>query len=177
MENQRVYYSEYKKCHSIKFQAATTPDGIISHFMGSWPGSRRYWSMYIESGLPQRLRELYIGKRAEDRCYLYIDPAYLLSYGIMSAYRALPDCLLNPVLQEVNAFMSSFRVSVENSFGKVLTLWGFNGDKANLKIGLSPVAAYFTVSVLLANVHSCIYGNQTRQPFDCQPPTLKEYLG
>lgn len=31
---QRLFYSGYKKIHSIKFQAITTPDGIISHLDG-----------------------------------------------------------------------------------------------------------------------------------------------
>lgn len=51
IENQRLYYSGYKKFHPIKFQAATTPDGIINHFTEPWPGSRGDWSMYIESVL------------------------------------------------------------------------------------------------------------------------------
>lgn len=176
-QNQRLYYSGYKKCHAIKFQVVTTPDGLMSHLGGPWPGHRGDWGMYIASGIQQHLRTLNAGLIPEERCYLYGDPAYSLSYGVISAYKAVRGQPLNPVLREVNKLMSRLRVSVEHSFGRTMMLWGFNGFKNDLKVGLSPIAAYFIVSVLLSNVHTCIYGNQTSIRFNCLPPSLEEYLG
>lgn len=176
MQNQRLYYSGYKKCHAIKFQAVTTPDGLISHLAGPCPGSKGDWGMYMSSGLQQRLRTINAAQNAEERFYLYGDPAYSVTYGIISAYKALSGQRLNPVLREVNALMSSLRISVEHSFGKTMNLWSFNGFKNDLKIGLSPAAAYFIVSVLFSNIHTCIHGNQTSIRFNCQPPSLYDYL-
>jgi hypothetical protein len=33
---QRTWYSGYKKCHGIKFQGVTTPDGLLSHLDGAY---------------------------------------------------------------------------------------------------------------------------------------------
>jgi hypothetical protein len=175
-KNQRLYYSGYKKCHAIKFQAVTTPDGLMSHLAGPWPGHRGDWGMYLASGLQNKLRRLNARENPEDHCYLYGDPAYALSYGVISAYKARPGRPLDPILHEVNTAMSAMRISVEHSFGKTMMLWSFNGFKGDLKVGLSPVGAYFVVAVLLSNIHSCVYGNQTSQQFNCAPPSLHDYL-
>jgi hypothetical protein len=107
---------------------------------------------------------------------LYGDPAYTLSFGIISAYKAAPRQPLSLVLKEINAHISGMRVSVEHGFGKTMNLWSFNGFKTNLMIGLSPVAGYFLVAVLLSNIHSCVYCNQTCHLFHTNPPSLHDYL-
>jgi hypothetical protein len=112
----------------------------------------------------------------EDRLYLYGDPAYGLSYGILSAYKARPRQPLNPILKAFNAIMSGHRISVEHAFGKTMMLWSFNGFKNDLKVGLSPVAAYFMVAVLFTNIHTCLHGSQTSKQFNCPPPSLETYL-
>jgi hypothetical protein len=33
---QRTWYSGYKKCHGIKFQGVTTPDGLMTHLDGAY---------------------------------------------------------------------------------------------------------------------------------------------
>jgi len=101
---------------------------------------------------------------------------YTLSYGIVSGYKATVGTPLNPVLKAMNAQMSSMRVSVEHGFGKTMSLWSFNGYKGGLKRGLSPVAGYFMVAVLLSNIHSCLYRNETCDRFYCDPPSLSTYL-
>jgi hypothetical protein len=165
-ENQRRYYSGYKKTHAMKFQAVTTPDGLMSHLAGPWEGRVGDYRMFIESNLQGRLRELNAlpngaDRRPEERLYIYGDPAYGLSYGIMSAFKAQPGAPLDPIQQAINTAMSSVRISVEHGFAKTMMLWSFNGFKYNLKVGLSPVGGYFMVAVLLCNIHTCFNGNQT----------------
>lgn len=98
-ENQRLFYSGYKKCHAIKFQAVTTPDGLMSHLAGPWEGRVGDYRMYLDSGLQDRLRAVNrneVGVDDEERrLYLYGDAAYGLSYGCMSAYKAQPGRPLN----------------------------------------------------------------------------------
>ena len=132
--------------------------------------------MYLQSGLELELRHVNRSFSPHERCYLYGDPAYTLSYGIISAYKAGPGRPLSPVLKEINAHMSGLRVSVEHGFGKTMNLWSFNGFKTNLKVGISPVAGYFLVAVLLSNIHSCVYRNQTCRLFHSEPPSLYDYL-
>jgi len=114
--------------------------------------------------------------RYSDNLYVYGDPAYSLSIGVLAPYRALPKCPLNGLLANVNAHMSELYISVEHGFGKVMMLWSYNGYKLGLKVGLSPVAAYFMVSVLLCNLHSFLNGNQTSMKFRCHPPSVHNYL-
>ncbi|RPA99226.1 hypothetical protein L873DRAFT_1684627, partial [Choiromyces venosus 120613-1] len=64
---------------------------------------------------------------ADKRYYLYGDPVYALSYGIVSGYKTTIGLPLNPVLKEMNAHISSIHVSIEHGFGKTLNLWAFNG--------------------------------------------------
>jgi hypothetical protein len=72
--------------------------------------------------------------------------------------------------------MSRIRVLIEHGFEKTMNLWAFNGFKTNLKSELSPVAGYFMIAVLLSNIHSCIYRNQTCRRFHHDPPSLHDYL-
>ena len=64
--NQRLYYSGYKKCHAIKFQAVTTPDGLMSHLAGPWEGRVGDYGMYLDSGLQDRLRAVNQNEGGED---------------------------------------------------------------------------------------------------------------
>jgi hypothetical protein len=57
-ENQRLYYSVYKKTHAIKYQAVMTPDGLMSHFPGPWEGRVGDYRMFMESNLQARLRAI-----------------------------------------------------------------------------------------------------------------------
>ncbi|KAI5803644.1 hypothetical protein EDC01DRAFT_594529, partial [Geopyxis carbonaria] len=107
---------------------------------------------------------------------LYGDPAYYLAFGIMGAYRSRQNRPLPEPLKQMNSLMSSMRVSVEHGFAKVMTLWSFNGFKGDLRVGLSPVGAYFMIAVLFANIHTCFNGSQTGYTFNCAPPTLEEYI-
>ena len=77
----------------------------------------------------------------------------------------------------MNAIMSEVRVSVEHGFGKVMQNWSYIGFRNGLKIGLSPVGAYYMVSVLLTNIHTCLRGSQTSAQFEINPPSLEEYFG
>jgi hypothetical protein len=180
LENQNLYYSGYKKCHAVKYQAVTTPDGLMSHLAGPWEGKHSDYRMYIESHLRGKLKAINTNAAGEDsperRMYLYGDPAYGLSYGIISGYKAQPGRRLSDWEKQVNAHMSGLRISVEHGFGKTMMLWSFNGFKNKLKVGLSPVAAYFMVAVLLSNIHTCFNGSQVSEQFNCEPPSVDVYL-
>ncbi|RPA89134.1 hypothetical protein L873DRAFT_1839327 [Choiromyces venosus 120613-1] len=148
-ENQEIYYSGYKKCHAVKYQALSTPDSLIIHLARPYTGQER------------KLQELQLVDDPDlvKRFHIYGDPAYSLSYGII-----------------FNTHMSSLHISVEYEFARLMMLCRYNGFKMVLKIGLSPVAAYFMVSVLFCNIHSCFHGNQTSKKFHCNPPSVHSYL-
>ena len=175
-ENQKFWYSGYKKRHAFKFQAIMTPDGLVSHLGGPYEGKLGDWAAWYASGLEVLLRNLDEGVPQDQRAYLYGDPAYSSAYGITGAYKAPANAPLNVVLQAMNAHMSSLRISVEHGFGKTSALWQFNTHDRNLKMGLSPVAGYYMVSILITNIHTCLYGSQTSEKFQCNPLPLHVYL-
>ena len=188
-ENQEFWYSGYKKKHTIKFHAIMCPDGLISHLAGPYEGKLGDWTAWKVSGIQDVLREVHSNASEEpdeqnpdkqnqvrDQLYVYSDPAYTLSYGVMGGYKAQPSRPLNPVLQAINAHMSSLRVSVEHGFGKINSLWQFLDYSRGLKIGLSPIGAYYMVAILLTNIHTCFRGSQVSKKFNCLPPDLQEYL-
>ena len=56
---QKLLYSGHKCCHGIKFQLVTTPDGLIALLFGPVNGNRHYSFMLQDSGLLQKLRDLF----------------------------------------------------------------------------------------------------------------------
>lgn len=112
----------------------------------------------------------------EERLWLYGDPAYQGSYGIMGSYRAFANRPVTHIQKKFNRRMSKLRIAVEHGFALHQNLWTFNGFRLGLKIEQSPVAAYYVVAVLLSNIYTCLRGNQTSKQFAMDPPSLEEYL-
>ena len=75
-----------------------------------------------------------------------------------------------------NKSMSSVRVSVEWIFGDIVNYFKFMDFKKKLKIGLSQVGKMYIVAAFLRNALTCLYGNETSQFFELDPPTLQEYF-
>jgi len=173
-----LYYSGYKKCHAVNYKAVLTQDSLISYLAGPYNSWKSNWTVYQDSKIFDKTRQINEGLQEEGdhRLYIYGDPAYSLSFGILAPYQARSNQPLNALLANVNAHMSEMRISVENGYGNMMILWGYNGYKMGLKMGLSPVAAYFMVSVLLCNLHSCLNRNQTSKKFHCDPPSVHNYL-
>src|SRR5437763_13769483 len=113
-----------------------TPDGLISHLGGPFEGPMGDWVVWRETGLENRLRILNEGVQGEDWLYLYGDPAYTASYGIIGPFKANVRRQLNIALHEMNAHISSLQISVEHGFRKIMQLRQFNGHENYLKIVL-----------------------------------------
>ena len=72
--------------------------------------------------------------------------------------------------------MNSARVSIENVFGFVISKSAWVDYYKNQKLLLQPVGKHYLNAQLLANCHTCMYGNQVSQRFRVCPPTLEEYF-
>ena len=79
-------------------------------------------------------------------------------------------------MQQYNKSMSDVRVAVEWLFGDVVNSFKFLDFKKNLKMGLSSIGKMYIVCALLRNAKTCLYGNQTSDCFELDPPTLQEYF-
>ena len=54
-EVQNVAYNGYKRKHALKYQAITSPDGLVLHAAGPIEGRRRDWTLYCRSGVDESI--------------------------------------------------------------------------------------------------------------------------
>jgi hypothetical protein len=109
--------------------------------------------------------------------YLYRDPAYKASFGIMCLFtHKVSRHLLLADEKAFNARLSSIRISVEHAFGHTQVLWTYTAFTKQLKLDLQLVAVYFAIAVFLTNCYTCLQGNQTSKKFVVQPLSLQVYL-
>ena len=135
-------------------------------------GKRRDAGMLRDSGLLADLELHAISPTGEPMC-LYGDPAYPLRVHLQAPFR---DARLTPEMEAFNQSMSRVRVSVEWIFGDIVKSFKSMDFKSNLKIGLSSVGKLYIVCALIQNAITCLYGNQTSEFFELEPPTLNEYF-
>ncbi|XP_033110693.1 uncharacterized protein LOC117111813 [Anneissia japonica] len=165
---QEVMYNGHKRIHANKFQAVTTPNGLIAHLFG--PVEGRSHDVYIlrEPGLLPELEARSYDPDGNVLC-IYGDPAYPLRPQLQAPFPGNNH-------QAFNASMSKVRISVEWSFGEIVNLFKFTDFKKTQKLLLSSCAKLYIVSGLLTNAHSCMYKNNTSTYFGLDPPTPNEYF-
>ena len=111
-------YSGYYKDHGMKWQAVATPDGLISSLYGPWPSLANDWTMLYKSGILDKCRDTYGNC---EKLYIYSDPAYTGSFGIMGPYQHASGWhALPPNEYAFNVALSSVWISVEHAFGHVV---------------------------------------------------------
>ena len=128
--------------------------------------------MLAESGLLRDLEQYAVSTGGQPMC-IYGYPAYPLRVNLQGPFQG---AALTPQMEMFNDSMSSVRVSVEWLFGDILNYFKFLDFKKNLKIGLSSVGKTYVVCALLRNALTCLYGNQTADFFELDPPSLQDYF-
>ena len=144
---QKAAYSGHKRCHGIKFQNVTTPDGLIAHLYGGIAGSRHDSHMLDNSNILPRLQAAMTGN--QQRIYpLFGDPAYPQSPHLMGGIqRAAP----NSMEAAWNRRMARARICVEWTFGEVGRQFRSLSLKPTMMIYRFPVTNYYFVAVFLMN--------------------------
>lgn len=173
--DQEEFYSGHKRKHGYKFQSIVTSDGLVSSLIGPFISRRGDWKMVELSDLDKKLRAVNAGRRPAHALYLYGNPAYCTVYGIMGPYKNYSNRPRTPAQDKFNKVMSRLRIEVEHGFGIHQNLWTWNGFHLNLKVRQGAAIGY-AVSVLLANIWTCLRGNQTSLCFACPPPDVEDYL-
>lgn len=135
-------------------------------------GRRHYAGMLRMSGLLTELNHHAYSPTGQPLC-IYGDPAYPLRINLQAPYRSAQ---LTAEEQNFNSSMSTVRTAVEWVFGDIATYFALLDFKKNLKIGLSPVGKLYSISALLRNALTCLYGNTTSTFFNLDPPTIEEYF-
>lgn len=126
--------------------------------------------MLADSGLLNDLGRFTFNPAGTPVC-VYGDPAYPLRIHVQAPFR---QAHLTPQMEAYNTAMSTVRTSVEWIFGDIINYFKFLDYKKNLKIGLSTVGKMYVVCAVLRNAITCLYGNQTSEYFELEPPTLEE---
>ena len=158
--------------HAIKFQSVATPNGLVAFLHGPFEGIRHDSRMLRESGFLQLLEEHSFAPNGDIMC-IYGDPAYPLRPQLQAPFR---KAALTEEQQTWNQRMSSVRVSVEWLFGEVITYFKFLDFKKNLKIQLSAVGEMYIACTLLKNARNCLYGSNTSEFFQIDPPNIVDYF-
>lgn len=174
-ENQRLVYNGHKRVHSLKFQSVAIPNGLISNLYGPVEGRRHDSGMLAESNLLTALTTYAYDTAGNGLC-IYGDLAYPLRPQLMTPYRQNDYPVFTQNMQDFNTAMSGVRISVEWLFGDISTYFKFIDYKNNLRIGLSAVGKQYIISGLMRNALTCLYGNNTSQYFQLDPPTLQNYF-
>ena len=170
--NQKNLYNGAKKFHCYKTGSLYLPDGMHGYVPdlvpGRWNDNKQRSSCGIIVSLSQLLAN------AGQRYVVVTDKGYGNVLGFWAMYHG--RTALTNRQEDVNRKISSVRVSIEWGFGDIYQTWGFIGCYRLQKSLLNPVGDYFHAATLMTNVRTCLYGNQTSDFFDCQPPTLEEYF-
>ena len=125
--------------------------------------------MLADSGILNDVGNFAFSPAGQPMC-VYGDPAYSLWIHLQAPYSQ------GRLTQQMEDYNKRVRVSVEWFFGDIINSFKFLDYKKNLKVGLSSVGKMYIACALLRNAVTCLYGNQTSEFFDLEPPTLEEYF-
>jgi hypothetical protein len=177
---QSEFYTGKDRLHAIKFQICSTPDGIIRHIDGPWPGRRHDAHMVNSSPLSTGSPALsswilsHPPTRWGTQFVVFADQGYYKQPGIEVPW---PDAEFNVEHAIFNDLMKTSRIAVEWEFGHILEHWAAlhyrPGQKilTNMKLGQMYIVAAF-----LTNVFNCLHPSKTSLYFNCAPPSLEGYL-
>ena len=170
--HQRVLYNGHKKVHALKFQSVVAPNGLIANLFGPVEGRRHDSGMLADSELLRELMLHSFSPNGTPLC-IYGDPAYPLRVHLQAGFKGAQ---LTPQQDLWNTRMSAVRVSVEWVFKDIVNYFKFIDFKKNLKVGLSAVGKMYIICALLHNCRCCLYGSETSDYFDCEPPIIEDYF-
>ena len=84
--HQRSIFTRFKKCHSVKFQSVTVPEGFIAYLKGPWPAQTHDAQMLHESQLMEELEDI-MHVNGEGAVYaMYGDLAYVQSIYLIGGF-------------------------------------------------------------------------------------------
>lgn len=169
---QMAFYNGWKKHHGIKYQSCELPNGLCMDLYG--PVSFRHNDVALV-GFSQINERLEAVQEGEENLYaLYGDGIFQLQTCILRGHKG--DVLTARQLEE-NRVMKKVRISIEWDFGLTSQKFKFVHNWNLQKIRQHEnVKNYYLVTTLLRNANVCLYGSQTTNYFECEPPNLEEYF-
>ena len=159
----------YDGIHSLGYQGVPELDGVIWDLYGPECGRRHDLVLLRKSNFNERLRDVQLDEI--DQYVAYADKTYNDHSHLIGAYHGhnVADWKLHE-----NNVMKSMRIGIEWAFGKVTSQNRYIDYYKGMAVGMIPVGRMYRVAVLLANAHSCFYGNQSSLYFNIEPPSIEE---
>jgi hypothetical protein len=176
---QKECYNGKDRLHAIKFQICSTPDGMIQHIDGPWPGRRHDHHMVtsapLSTGTPVLVDWILSHPRTRHGTnhIVYADAGYYTQPGIESPW---PDAELNEEHAVFNDMMKSSRIAVEWEFGHILEHWASLHFKPSQKLLTGGIGQQYVVAAFLTNVYNCLHPSKSSLYFNVSPPDLHTYL-
>jgi hypothetical protein len=177
---QKCMYSAYHG-HCTNSQGVGAPDGMLIDFYS--PGRGNDLNALRDSHIlefwdaAQAVPDGEGGLVLLDEIYsMYGDKIY--PYARKGITRAHLGNMLTVREEAEDETFKVVRVNIiEHIFGKLNSLWEYNGqwNKIDLKRHANHKMVTF-ISALLTNMHTCLYGGQVSTYFNCSPPTLEAYF-
>lgn len=173
-------YNGKDRVHALKYQIVSTPDGIIRHLDGPWPGRRHDQHMVTSApclhGLPVLQNWLLRHPKTPygTSYFIYADAGYTTCPCIETPW---PDGAFNPDHEAYNQAMAASRIAVEWEFGHILFYWAAHHFKPQQKVlSEQGIGQMYTVSALLTNIYNCLHPSKTCKYFRTKPPSLRDYF-
>ena len=171
--HQRSVYTQFKKCHGVKFQSVSVLDGFIAYLRGPLPAQTHDARMLCESHLMEELEDIMPANGAGAVYALYGDLAYAQSIYLLGGIWKPPAGSDEAMF---NRHMSSVCITVEWGFGDIINKWKFLDFRSAMKIFEMPVGEFYTNGAFLSNICNCLYGNKMQQYFRAIQLTLDKYF-
>ena len=149
-------YTHFKKCHGVKFQSVTVPEGFIACLQGPWPSKTHDAHMLCDSGLIEKLEENMPANGNGMVYAMYGDLAYVQSIYLLSGFHKPPTGSDEALF---NRQMSSIQITVEWGFRDMVDKWKFLDFHSAMKIFEMPVAEFYMNGAFLSNICNCLYRN------------------
>jgi hypothetical protein len=179
-EAQGEFYNGKDRVHALKYQIVSTPDGMIRHLDGPWPGRRHDQHMVTSApslrGIPVLQNWLLQHPRTPygTAYFIYADAGYSTAPCIETPW---PDGAFNLEHEAYNQAMAASRIAVEWEFGHILFYWAAHHFKPQQKVMTEQgIGQVYTVSALLTNFYNCLHPSKTSTYFGVTPPSLRAYM-
>jgi hypothetical protein len=177
---QGEFYNGKDRVHALKYQIVSTPDGMIRHLDGPWPGRRHDQHMVTSAPTQQGIPVLQNWLLQHPRTpygtayFIYADAGYSTAPCIETPW---PDGAFNLQHEAYNQAMAASRIAVEWEFGHILFYWAAHHFKPQQKVMTEQgIGQVYTVSALLTNFYNCLHPSKTSTYFGVSPPSLRDYM-
>jgi hypothetical protein len=176
---QKECYTGKDRLHAIKFQICSTPDGMIQHLDGPWPGRRHDHHMVnsapLSTGTPALTSWILSHPPTlhGTNHIVYADAGYYTQPGIESPW---PDADFNEEHAIFNDMMKSSRIAVEWEFGHILEHWAALHYRPSQKLLTGGIGQQYIVAAFLTNLYNCVHPSKSSIYFKVAPPDIHTYL-